>query len=99
MHPGRLPNIRLLILSLLAIFLLGSCSTTRILSEDQTRLKSNVITVTNRKQYPDYKDSHLDNYIRQKANTYLSRPGGEGGILFCMLPTGPTGRGKAGTSS
>ncbi len=94
MHPGRLPNIRLLILSLLAIFLLGSCSTTRILSEDQTRLKSNVITVTNRKQYPDYKDSHLDNYIRQKANTYFIKTRRGGWNPFLYVANWTNGKGK-----
>lgn len=53
------------------VFLLGSCSTTKVLTEDQTRLKSNVITVVNKKEHPEYQDSQLDNYIRQQANTYI----------------------------
>ena len=95
MRPGRLSNIHLLILSMLVVSLLGSCSTTRILSEDQTRLKSNVITVVNRKQYPDYKDSHLDNYIRQKANTYFikTRRGGWNPFLYVANWTNGKGGG------
>lgn len=95
MRPGRLSNIHLLILSMLVVSLLGSCSTTRILSEDQTRLKSNVITVVNRKQYPDYKDSHLDSYIRQKANTYFikTRRGGWNPFLYVANWTNGKGGG------
>ena len=60
------------------MLLLGSCSTTKVLTGDQTRLKSNVITVVNKKEHPEYQDSQLDNYIRQQANTYIikARRGG-----------------------
>lgn len=65
--------------------ILSSCSTTRVLTGDQLRLKSNVVEVTNSKDYPDYKgQSNIDNYVRQKANTYFikTRKGGWNPFLY-----------------
>ena len=59
-----------LIWCILFLGIASSCSTTRVLTEDQLRLKSNVVEVTNSKDYPDYKgQSNIGNYVRQKANT------------------------------
>ena len=43
-----LRHIRLYAVLLPLLILLGSCSTTRVLSDNQTRLKSNVITIVNK---------------------------------------------------
>ena len=84
-----------LILTLLSmIFLLGSCSTTKVLTEDQTRLKSNVITVVNKKEHPEYQDSQLDNYIRQQANTYIIKTKRGGWNPFIYVYNWTNGKGK-----
>ena len=93
MRPGRIQNIPILLLTLVAASLLGACSTTKILSEDQTRLKSNVITIVNRKEYPEYQDSHLDNYIRQKANTYFIKTKKGGWNPFIYVANWTNGKG------
>ena len=93
MRPGRIQNIPILLLTLVAASLLGACSTTKILSEDQTRLKSNVITIVNRKEYPDYQDSHLDNYIRQKANTSFIKTQKGGWNPFIYVANWTNGKG------
>ncbi|HIR33694.1 MAG TPA: BamA/TamA family outer membrane protein [Candidatus Coprenecus merdigallinarum] len=78
-----------------SLFLLESCSTTRTLSEGQTRLKSNVVTVVNRKEHPDFQDPTLDNYIRQKPNTYFikTRRGGWNPFLYISNWTNGKGGG------
>lgn len=84
MRQDRSRNILLICVSVLSACLLASCSTTRILSDDQTRLKSNVVTVVNRKEYPEFQDPTLDNYVLQKANTYFikTRRGGWNPFLY-----------------
>ena len=76
------------------VFLLGSCSTTKVLTEDQTRLKSNVITVVNKKEHPEYQDSQLDNYIRQQANTYIIKTKRGGWNPFIYVYNWTNGKGK-----
>ena len=95
MHQGRLLYILLFCISVPSLFLLESCSTTRILSEGQTRLKSNVVTVVNRKEHPDFQDPTLDNYIRQKPNTYFikTRRGGWNPFLYISNWTNGKGGG------
>lgn len=95
MHQGRLLYILLFCISVPSLFLLESCSTTRTLSEGQTRLKSNVVTVVNRKEHPDFQDPTLDNYIRQKPNTYFikTRRGGWNPFLYISNWTNGKGGG------
>ena len=95
MHQGRLLYILLFCISVPSLFLLESCSTTRTLSEGQTRLKSNVVTVVNRKEHPDFQDPSLDNYIRQKPNTYFikTRRGGWNPFLYISNWTNGKGGG------
>lgn len=95
MRPERIRYIRLACIMVLLASLLSSCSTTRILSEDQTRLKSNVVTVVNRKDHPEFQDPTLDNYVRQKANTYFikTRRGGWNPFLYIANWTNGKGGG------
>ena len=95
MRPERVRYIRLACIMVLLASLLASCSTTRILSEDQTRLKSNVVTVVNRKDHPEFQDPTLDNYVRQKANTYFikTRRGGWNPFLYIANWTNGKGGG------
>lgn len=95
MHQGRLLYILLFCISVPSLFLLESCSTTRTLPEGQTRLKSNVVTVVNRKEHPDFQDPTLDNYIRQKPNTYFikTRRGGWNPFLYISNWTNGKGGG------
>ena len=95
MRPERIRYIRLACIMVLLASLLASCSTTRILSEDQTRLKSNVVTVVNRKDHPEFQDPTLDNYVRQKANTYFikTRRGGWNPFLYIANWTNGKGGG------
>ncbi len=53
------------------LLLIASCSTTKVIPDGSYRLKENILEVTNSDQYPQYKDSELKNYIRQKPNTYF----------------------------
>ena len=76
------------------MLLLGSCSTTKVLTGDQTRLKSNVITVVNKKEHPEYQDSQLDNYIRQQANTYIIKTRRGGWNPFIYVYNWTNGKGK-----
>ena len=94
MRLERIRYIRLACITVLLVSLLASCSTTRILSEDQTRLKSNVVTVVNRKDYPDFQDHTLDNYVRQKANTYFIKTKRGGWNPFLYVANWTNGKGK-----
>ncbi len=66
------------------ILLVASCSTTKVLSEGKYRLKSNVITVENAREYKEYNTSQLERYIRQKPNTYFfkTKKGGWNPFLY-----------------
>lgn len=94
MRPDPIRHILLACSSVLLVSLLASCSTTRILSKDQTRLKSNVVTVVNRKDYPDFQDPTLDNYVRQKANTYFIKTRRGGWNPFLYIANWTNGKGK-----
>ena len=63
---------------LLVISILTGCSTTKALGEGESRLASNIVTVTNSKQYPEFNPSGVDKYIRQKPNSYIFK-GKKGG--------------------
>ena len=76
------------------LILLGSCSTTRVLSDNQTRLKSNVITIVNKNGHPEYQDTQLDNYIHQKANTYFIKTKRGGWNPFIYVYNWTNGKGK-----
>ncbi len=80
---SSVPTYFLLILTA-ALLLAASCSTTKVLPEDKYRLKSNVITVENAKEYRDYNTSQIDKYIRQKPNTYFikTKKGGWNPFLY-----------------
>ncbi|HIZ86030.1 MAG TPA: BamA/TamA family outer membrane protein [Candidatus Coprenecus stercoravium] len=82
-------------LSVMFLFSLGSCSTTKMLTEDQSRLASNTVTVVNKKEHPEYQDSKIDNYIRQKANTYFikTKKGGWNPFLYVYNWTNGKGGG------
>ena len=55
-----------LILSVMAILTVFSCSTTRVLQEDQYRLAKNKIVISNDK---DFNTKSLDPYLKQKPNS------------------------------
>lgn len=89
-----LRHIRLYAVLLPLLILLGSCSTTRVLSDNQTRLKSNVITIVNKNRHPEYQDTQLDNYIHQKANTYFIKTKRGGWNPFIYVYNWTNGKGK-----
>ena len=89
-----LRHIRLYAVLLPLLILLGSCSTTRVLSDNQTRLKSNVITIVNKNGHPEYQDTQLDNYIHQKANTYFIKTKRGGWNPFIYVYNWTNGKGK-----
>lgn len=89
-----LRHIRLYAVLLPLLILLGSCSTTRVLSDNQTRLKSNVITIVNKNWHPEYQDTQLDNYIHQKANTYFIKTKRGGWNPFIYVYNWTNGKGK-----
>ena len=88
-------NSPLTALSAPLLFIRGPSSRPRFRNETQARLKSNVVTVVNRKDHPEYQDSNLDNYIRQKANTYFikTRRGGWNPFLYVANWTNGKGGG------
>ena len=94
MRPMSLRHIRLYAVLLPLLILLGSCSTTRVLSDNQTRLKSNVITIVNKNWHPEYQDTQLDNYIHQKANTYFIKTKRGGWNPFIYVYNWTNGKGK-----
>ena len=59
---------RLAFIIIIATLAAASCSTTRILQEDQCRLAENKIVITNDDDYPV---SSLQPYIKQKPNDYF----------------------------
>ena len=81
----------------LSLLLLTSCSTTRSLPEGTYRLKSNVVRITNLKEHPEYRDEGygVENYIRQKPNTYFikTKKGGWNPFLYVYNWTNGKGRG------
>lgn len=83
-------------LSLLLLFavLLSSCSTTKVLQEGETRLKRNVVTVTNAKDYPEFRTSDIENYIRQQSNTYFIKTKKGGWDPFLYVANWTNGKGK-----
>lgn len=89
-----LRHIRLYAVLLPLLILSGSCSTTRVLSDNQTRLKSNVITIVNKNGHPEYQDTQLDNYIHQKANTYFIKTKRGGWNPFIYVYNWTNGKGK-----
>lgn len=52
-------------------FALSSCSTTRVIPEGSYRLVDNKVSITNKEDYPKYKVSDIQNYVRQKPNSYF----------------------------
>ena len=56
------------ILPILILFLIFSCSTTKVISEGESRLKSNVIKIENSKEF---NASNLEPYLKQRPNTYF----------------------------
>lgn len=94
MHQDRVLNIPIVCFSVLAVCIMASCSTTKILSEDQTRLKSNVVTVVNKKEHPEFQDPTLDNYVRQKSNTYFIKTKRGGWNPFLYISNWTNGKGK-----
>lgn len=55
-------------LPILLLFFLYSCSTTKVIPEGESRLKSNVIKIENSKEY---NASNLEPYLKQKPNSYF----------------------------
>ncbi len=89
----RLEPTYFLFLTVVVMLLLGACSTTKVLEDDKYRLKSNVITVENAEEYPDYKISGLDKYIRQKPNTYFFKTKKGGWNPFLYVANWTNGKG------
>ncbi|MEG1510763.1 MAG: BamA/TamA family outer membrane protein [Bacteroidales bacterium] len=56
------------ILFLILFFIVGSCSTTKVIPTGESRLKANKVIIENSKQY---QASNLQPYIKQKPNTYF----------------------------
>ena len=52
----------------ISLLLVWSCSTTRVIPQGESRLKSNNIKITNSSIYPA---SELEPYLKQKPNTYF----------------------------
>ena len=52
----------------MSVFLLFSCSTTKLIPDDKSRLKGNRVEILNN---PEYTKSNIEPYIRQKPNTYF----------------------------
>lgn len=92
----ELSKILLSFLSLLLLFvvLLSSCSTTKVLQEGETRLKRNVVTITNAKEHPEYRMSDIENYIRQQSNTYFIKTKKGGWDPFLYVANWTNGKGK-----
>jgi outer membrane protein assembly factor BamA len=61
----------MLLTAILLLLLFSACSTTKVVPEGSYRLVENKVEITNSQQYPDYRPSDIDNYIRQKPNTYF----------------------------
>ena len=86
---------RCLIYALLILGIATSCSTTKVLSEDQLRLKSNVVEVTNADEHPDFKgESNISNYVQQKSNTYFIKTKKGGWNPFIYVYNWANGKGK-----
>lgn len=93
----RLPNlsiVRVFFMIALLSAVAVSCSTTKILTDDQVRLKSNVVTVSNAKEHPEYKVGDLYDYIRQQPNTYFIKTKKGGWDPFIYVANWTNGRGK-----
>lgn len=93
----RFPNLtitRILLLIALLPVIAVSCSTTKILSENQVRLKSNVVTITNAKEHPEYRTSDINSYIRQQPNTYFIKTKKGGWDPFLFVANWTNGKGK-----
>ncbi len=90
----RLKQTYLPILFIALTALVGACSTTKVLEDGKYRLKSNVITVENAKEHPEYKTSELDKYIRQKPNTYFFKTKKGGWNPFLYVANWTNGKGK-----
>ena len=76
------------------LVMVSSCSTTKVLTEDQTRLKSNVVTVVNRKEHPEYQNLQIEKYIYQKENTYFIKTKRGGWNPFLYVYNWTNGKGK-----
>ncbi len=55
-------------ISAILLLLIWGCSTTRVIPQGESRLKSNNIKITNSRTYPA---SELEPYLKQKPNTYF----------------------------
>lgn len=53
---------------LLILLVVASCSTVKVIPQDESRLKQNKVNITNSKSYPE---DDLIPYIKQKPNTYF----------------------------
>lgn len=87
-------NRTIIAIILVIAILLPSCSTTKRLAEGETRLKSNVVTISNKKEYPDYKGSEIEDYVRQKSNTYFIKTKKGGWNPFLYVYNWDNGKGK-----
>lgn len=56
---------------IVALIFMSSCSTTRVLSDNEYRLRENKVIIENKSEYPRYKITDIYPYIRQKPNSYL----------------------------
>ena len=58
-------------LFLLCIMVLSACSTTKVVPEGSYRLVDNKVNITNLDEYPKNHPTDIQNYVRQKPNSYF----------------------------
>ncbi len=72
------------------LLIFTSCSTTKSVPEGEFRLHENKVIITNHDKYPSYKQSDIQNYIKQKPNTYFIK----GWNPFLYVYNWTNGKGK-----
>ena len=94
MSHGRLISLTLSICIAAMLCLALSCSTTKVLKEGEYRLAMNTIQVENKKDYPGFKASQVENYVQQKANSYSIKGKHNGWSPMLYVYNWENGKGK-----
>lgn len=55
-----------IVICALGVWIISSCSTTRVIPDGSYRLKTSEVIIKNQLKYPDYKVSDIASYVRQK---------------------------------
>lgn len=76
------------------VIILQSCSTTKNIPEGEYRLSNNIVTITNHQQYPQYKISDIQSYVKQKPNSYIIKGKKNGWNPFIYVYNWTNGKGK-----